>query len=1106
MRRSFSLVVLLALVISAAIELPALAVFSDPTCTTAAPTPPCVFQGFEIDGDTPANAGALDWGSPPPNLTHFVDPQPGATSDDIFTGGSKELKQSTWVCTTGSALDKGDITKGDISFRTIDVGGTPHQVLDVDFTRVGTGGSAHVDYEFNKRLNGNLTTGGCTGLAKRSVGDLLIAFDSDNGGSVVTVSAYRWDGTTFVAFPAGSKGSTFEGVENGITTNGVTARSDAGLQAGQFGEGGLDVFSTIGHNLECGEFANIFMKTRSASQINSEVKDRTIPLPFDPGSCPSMSFTKTPDHATVNAGEQIGYTLTATNSGTGTAKNVHFTDALPGGSGIDWSIISQSPAGSCSITGSPPSETLTCNFGDLAGGATGTVHITSPTTAASCTTLHNSVTLQGDNFTSIPINDVTITINCPNVTVTKTADQGTVQGGSQIGFKIKVSNDGDGTAKNVVVSDNLPGNGGLNWSIDPAVTGCSITGAVGSQVLSCTFATMDPHTFIEIHIVSGTTPASCGTVTNPLVTVTVGNGAGDTDGPVSITVACNTDLTLHKTQASIGDQITYTLSYNNGGNADAHNVVISDDLPPGTTFVSCSQTPPCTTSGNPVTSVSWSIGTVAAGTGGSVTLTVSINVTAGCTICNTAKIHGSDADNSTSKSSEEVCLSRTPGPNPDGAVAGGNATGAFVQSSLLSLTQTLPAGDDGVGDFTSVDSVQSGVGSNGESNQVLAVDVPPPAPGSVLHADVLRTETVSTITSLPAESTASSVGSAANVSILNGVVPGFPSVVSATLVRGVARATGTGTSVSVSSLGSAIEGLTVLGIPQAVFPGARVDLPEAIFGAGSYVAIYEETKNTATPSGTSGGTYSGDITVNMIRVHITNMLIVGQAEIIVGHARALTGFPQTTLCGPQANQSVSGSAFMARVLTDPSILPVIVGAVEQPTSDGTFTNSLNQVVVDPLVASKAATTSTTGSFTSINTISSSYAEAKSICVLKMGNVCTIAAQLVRAQANSTATSITRSSNSNGTDFVGLKIGGVVVSLPVPANTVIALPGIGFVILNEQFCDNSGTLASSCSDGTVPGHTGITVRSIHVILLDPAAGGTPGVDIIVAEAHSDARFV
>jgi hypothetical protein len=78
-----------------------------------------------------------------------------------------------------------------------------------------------------------------------------------------------------------------------------------------------------------------------------------------------------------------------------------------------------------------------------------------------------------------------------------------------------------------------------------------------------------------------------------------------------------------------------------------------------------------------------------------------------------------------------------------------------------------------------------------------------------------------------------------------------------------------------------------------------------------------------------------------------------------------------------------------------------------------------------------------------------------------------------------------------------------VSAAPPPNTVIELPGIGFVILNEQFCDANGTLANQCSDGTALGRAGLTVRNIHVVVTVPdnPSGLTPGAEIIVAEAHS-----
>jgi len=41
---------------------------------------------------------------------------------------------------------------------------------------------------------------------------------------------------------------------------------------------------------------------------------------------------------------------------------------------------------------------------------------------------------------------------------------------------------------------------------------------------------------------------------------------------------------------------------------------------------------------------------------------------------------------------------------------------------------------------------------------------------------------------------------------------------------------------------------------------------------------------------------------------------------------------------------------------------------------------------------------------------------------------------------------------------------------------------------------------TCSGTT---HSGLTVRAIRVVLLDPPPGGLPGLEVIVAEAHSDA---
>ena len=95
-------------------------------------------------------------------------------------------------------------------------------------------------------------------------------------------------------------------------------------------------------------------------------------------------------------------------------------------------------------------------------------------------------------------NDVVVAIppaNAAFVTVTSAPDAATVTAGSPIGFTITIANSSGGPASNATLNDLLPAATGLNWSISPAYSGpgtCSITGAVGNQVLNCSFGSLDP--------------------------------------------------------------------------------------------------------------------------------------------------------------------------------------------------------------------------------------------------------------------------------------------------------------------------------------------------------------------------------------------------------------------------------------------------------------------------------------------------------------------------------------------------------------------------------------------------------------------------------------
>src|SRR5437764_1432823 len=56
---------------------------------------------------------------------------------------------------------------------------------------------------------------------------------------------------------------------------------------------------------------------------------------------PAIHILKTADAATVNVGQQIGFTMTVWNAGIGDAHGVTMSDVLPTNAGLSWSIASQ---------------------------------------------------------------------------------------------------------------------------------------------------------------------------------------------------------------------------------------------------------------------------------------------------------------------------------------------------------------------------------------------------------------------------------------------------------------------------------------------------------------------------------------------------------------------------------------------------------------------------------------------------------------------------------------------------------------------------------------------------------------------------------------------
>jgi len=106
----------------------------------------------------------------------------------------------------------------------------------------------------------------------------------------------------------------------------------------------------------------------------------------------------------------------------------------------------------------------------------------------------------------------------------------------------------------------------------------------------------------------------------------------------------------------------------------------------------------------------------------------------------------------------------------------------------------------------------------------------------------------------------------------------------------------------------------------------------------------------------------------------------------------------------------------------------------------------------------------------------------------------IAAKAVLALATSYANGTTAASESDGSTLLDLVIAGVpyVDGAPTP-NSRVELPGVGYVVINEQIASGDGVHSTS-----------LTVNMIHVYLVDPLTRASTG-EIVVGAATSIATF-
>jgi uncharacterized repeat protein (TIGR01451 family) len=325
-----------------------------------------------------------------------------------------------------------------------------------------------------------------------------------------------------------------------------------------------------------------------------------------------LRITKSATPSQVTAGGNITYTLILLNSGPGPAQGVTVTDVVPPNTTF---VSAQATAGS-GWTQTAPAAGATGNvvFAKplVAAGETATFQIVVRTSSATPTTGTTAIvnTARVTSTTTDPnLPDNTSTTTTPiaqpqsaDLRITKTVTPLQFTAGGSLTYTLTLTNTGPTAAQGVILRDPLPAGTSFvsvsvlaGWtSSAPAVGG---TGTV-SFTKSSSMAPGETATFQIVVKVTGIIGAAV--VIPSVVTNTAAVESSTTDPLLTNNSASATstlsqpppsaDLRISKSATpnpvTAGGDVTYTIELKNLGPSIAQNVIITDALPPSTTFVS----------------------------------------------------------------------------------------------------------------------------------------------------------------------------------------------------------------------------------------------------------------------------------------------------------------------------------------------------------------------------------------------------------------------------------------------------------------------------------------------------------------------------------------
>jgi len=381
----------------------------------------------------------------------------------------------------------------------------------------------------------------------------------------------------------------------------------------------------------------------------------TISTPITASSDLQVGIIPTP--SPVLAGQNVTYTITATNNGPSAANGVVVTDTIPGDVTFDSATGGATPDANGNITFTIPNS--------LADGGTMTFQVIVTVTGTTASPTKDTASISGGQYDPVTGNN-TATVSVPitavsNLALNLASSSSSVYVGASLTYTIMAINNGPSAEPDAVVTDTL----------DPNVTFVSATGGVApvGNLLTFNLGSLPSGASATLQVVVAPLPAAAvpltGTVSNTATFTGQNYPNAILTQTIPTTVNALTGLAITSLQASanprVDQPLVFTIVATNNGPSDATGVILTDLLPSVPTDVAFVSATTSTgvilpLSGSTVTA---DIGNLAAGA--SVTMTITVTPTAaavGEPLSDTATINGEQEN--LGNNSQTISLSVSP--------------------------------------------------------------------------------------------------------------------------------------------------------------------------------------------------------------------------------------------------------------------------------------------------------------------------------------------------------------------------------------------------------------------------------------------------------------